>query len=350
MARNPHQTMTEEQQGTPAEAPEEDRPFPLEHPNLATALLHAQVDAPNVAALRQHYDGYPYASYSDCKDTLLPILRRHGLVFTFAGTAEEVSQEVELGTSRGGVQWMTDVAAHWVLLHVHSGEQMKVTTLGRRTNDKDKGIQHAISSSGKKALLELLGVDTVKDEEGPDEAPQVTSEARGYRGRRERGSKSARRKPRRTAAPPGAPPPKDTGKPPKEAEATPEERISFCQARVREYMNRHRFKSYHLEALAEVDKKLREKIEVWNAEEWEHCHEIAKSRPQRFDQAVAVMGEKEPTDQERLDHLSRLLDGPGGAKLDQPDGIVLRSAADAKWHDAVEWWISKLERLAGGVE
>lgn len=315
-----------------------------EHPDLVTALIHVQDEAPNVAQLRQHYKGYPYASYADIKDTLLPILRSHGLLWRFGGTDGHLADELELETNSGGLQWMTTVLCRWVLHHVQSGEQIEIHALGRRTNEGDSGVQQAISSSGKKALLELLGVDQEKDEDGPGKGAAPST---GSRSRRQRGSK---RTPRRSQAPPGAPPPKGNGNPPSAADASPEERISFCQARVREYMRRHRFKGYHLEALAEVDKELREKVDVWSAEEWEHCHDIARSRPQRFDQAVAVMGEKEPTDQERLDHLSRLLDGPGGAKLDQADGIVLRSAADAKWHDAVEWWISKLERLAGGVE
>lgn len=327
--------MTDEKQD---QEQEEGRPI---HGNLILALWSAQQEAPNVEPTRKHYDGYMYASNADVKDVLVPILHRHGLIFELAHV-DTIMDEKELATSSGGVQWMTDALCTFRLSHVDSGQQQEYRILGRRTNDKDKGLQHAISSAEKTLLLRLLQVAEEKDEEG--DAHRV-AQSTGTRSRRQRGSQ-ARRKDARAQGAPAPPPRQENGQPvPPREESSPDQIIEWAKARVRHHMTEGRFKSYHLEAVAQVDNKLRERIDVWNEDEWKHMEEVARRWPQRFDDAVKVMAEKEPTTAERLEVLSKLLDETPAGKLDARDGILIRTAADAGWHDAVEYWIQKLEDI-----
>lgn len=321
--------------------PEEPSPKlgPGRHPTFAHALLAAQADAPNLARRRKHYDGYMYASAADVKDVLLPILREHGLVAEMAH-ADSIMDEKELETRQGGLQWMTDLLVTFRVHHVGTGQTQEYRILARRSNDKDKGIQHAMSSAEKSFYLRLLGVSEEDDEEGPDHRVDQSTGSR-------RKKKSGKRRPRRE--PPNAPPPQprqQNGNPAPPADtATDEEIITWAQARVRQLMKQGRFRRYHMEAVAAVDSKLRERIDVWNPSEWKHMEELARRWPQRFDEAVTAMGKKEPTTRERLQELNELLQRCSPDLVPTQDRAMIHSAAEAGWHDAVEWWIAKLEDL-----
>lgn len=120
----------------------------------ATALHRAQSNAPEVYASSKHYDGYPYASLKDVQRKLLPVLLDHGLL---VHPPEILSfTDLEQETRGGGVQYMTTLELLFRVTHVESGWVQTYRHIGRRTNDKDKGIQHARSSAMKAFLLDLL--------------------------------------------------------------------------------------------------------------------------------------------------------------------------------------------------
>lgn len=296
-----------------------------------TALHEAQQDAPNIEPTRQHFDGYPYASASDVMDVLGPILLKHGLVFELAST--ELVDEIEQQTARGGAQWRTDVSATFRLTHAPSGHSELYRVNGRRTNDKDKGVQHAITSAQKMLILKLLNSAEEKSEEGAGKGGAQATRA-----------SSAQRRPEQRA--PGAPTPPQNGTPPN-PESSPEERMEFAKDQVRAFMNRNHLKGYHLEALILVDKKIRaETVETMDVEDWEVVQMTANSYPSRFEDSMRILADEFPTAEERVSMLDDLV---VKVKPTGPEKMLIEGAKVIAWNDAIEYWITELgKRDQGG--
>lgn len=178
-----------------SDTPPEDRSVPphsgrTSGPEFARALLEAQKKATSVPATEKHYDNYRFAGIRTIKEHLRPVLNEQGLTLELVNT--EFRDQLELETSGGGLQWMTDIYCTYRVTHAETGQYREFRVLGRRTNDKDKGVRHAISSATAAFWLELLQVHTEQDDTGQDPSPS----------QRRRGRQPKRR---RSGPPSGAP-------------------------------------------------------------------------------------------------------------------------------------------------
>lgn len=307
-----------------------------------TALAAAQEAAPNIEPTRVHYDGYPYASASDVRDLYGPILREHGLVYELAGTSDRVVDELEQETRNKGLQYRTDVLTIWRVVHAPTGFQQVYRVLGRRTNEKDKGVQHAITSAEKVFVLRLMNASEEKDEEGPNNRVEKAERSRRP------GSGQKKKAERRAPNAPAPPPPKQNGNPiPPQPQATPETRVEFAKGEVRAFLRSNHFQAYHFEAVVQTDKMLSaRKQELWGVTEWEGLLEITKKRPRLFDEAPRSLAVEFPTSPERVELLDKLT---AATRPPGPEKMLIESAKQAGWCDAVEWWIEKLLERNEGV-
>lgn len=133
-----------------------------------------------------HYDGYRYVSGKDVRLAVMEAAAAVGLAVELVEA--RVQEERELETRKGNLQWMTDVTCTFEVTEVRGGHSKRYEIVGRRTNDSDKGVMHAIAQAEKIFLSRLAMIH-----EGEDpEADKVEQSSRSTRPRREGGQTSGR--------------------------------------------------------------------------------------------------------------------------------------------------------------
>lgn len=151
--------------------------------------------------------------------------------------------------------------------------------------------------------------------------------------------------PAREAGTPGEPP-----QPPAKPKApSPEEvkaEIQRCRDSVRAFMNQHRLKVYHLDAVVETHPGLRERYasaaklgEIGTMDDWLIVEELTRRNRGRWDDAMKELARDFPTGPERLMVLDELLDSH---KVNGEERILIEAAKSVGWNDAVEYWIGEL--------
>ena len=117
--------------------------------------------------------------------------------------------------------------------------------------------------------------------------------------------------------------------------------IERLQGEVRRFMRTNGLKPYHFDALMLSDKELPDSVREFRLKEWQHVVMICERKKLRWDDAMKVMAKEYPTSPERLELLDELVQRHGG-DLTRPDRILIESAKNAGYADAIEWWIDKL--------
>jgi hypothetical protein len=170
----------------------------------------------------------------------------------------------------------------------------------------------------------------------PGEIPGWDAEEGGERGSSATDAGDAEPEP----GPKAAPPERLEGEP---AEAE----IQRCKDRVRSFMNTHRLRVYHLDAmvLTHPTLKLRyssgsaELGRIGTVEDWQILDSLAGKNALRWDAAEKALAEEYPADPDRLAELDQLLDR---VKVTGEERVVIAGAMTIGWNDAIEYWLTEL--------
>ena len=261
----------------------------------------------------------------------MPLLLDEHLVLELVGTDQ--LRDLELETARGGLQWMTTIEVIFRLTHAPTGHSEVYRVPGRRTNDKDKGVQHAISSAGKTLLIRLLA--TWESSEAPATPPQQST---GSRGRQQR-----------QAQPRSEPEPEGGANGVTQPRMSNAERLQLAKDDLKGLMREQHLKMYHVEAVAQSDRQFPDELEEFGVTDWERMREIARGKPDTFERAMVNMAGEFPSAPDRLRLLHDLLQRPG-ANPTSEETLLTASAHAANWNDAVEYWIDILMKRTQQVE
>ena len=125
---------------------------------LAKAVVAVMQAVPNVPKTGENtFHHYKYASEADLMHALQPAMAAAGLALLPISVAD---QTVEHGTTKaGGVQWRTQVALTYRLLHV-SGEFIDLQAVGCGIDGEDKGIYKALTGALKYCLRQAFLLPT----------------------------------------------------------------------------------------------------------------------------------------------------------------------------------------------
>ena len=142
---------------------------------------------------------------------------------------------------------------------------------------------------------------------------------------------------------PGAPPPQRPGEPPPKAAPEPSEaeQLESVKKELADLCREKRIKTYHLDAVVQLDRELPDRWDLFQARDFRVLRDIARDRPQYFDEAMRQLSAEYSTSPERIEMLEALEDElrVGGA-----DRVIIQSAKAIGWNDAVEYWIDELNR------
>lgn len=341
--------MAEQEEGVQ----EEDSPDPIPAPSDETepmrayydALWEAQAQAPRVIRADEKFEGpghWMFASQMTYQRVLVPILLDNHLVMELADVGPV--EDLELETKSGGLQWMSTLECTFRVVHVPSGFAQIYRIRGRRVNDTDKGVQHAITSATKTFLQRLLNVSDAENAEANE--VQVSQASRT--------TKTGQRKPRTPQGNQSESPPPDQKPPsPPNPTITPAERLELAKEDIKASLRKNHMRVYHLEALAQMHPNLPDELEKWGLADYEVVQIVLQKDPVRCEKAMAELSEKFPTDDMRLRKLHDLqvkLEAEGN-KISPEERILTASAHHSGWSDAVEYWIDKLNtRIRGQTE
>lgn len=310
------------------------------------ALWGAQMDAPRIIKAEETFQGpgkWKYASAQTYMRLLVPVLLDWGLVFTLDAVGP--AEDLELTTERGGIQWMTSLECIFRLTHADTGHSEVYRIRGRRTNDTDKGISHAISSATKTWFQRVLQV--ADDEAAP---PNPVQESQASRPTKHGGA--GPRKPQRESSPP---PPENEKKPPSPPPSSlgVAQRLEMAKDTVKALLRKNHLRVYHLEALAEMVPDLSDELTEWGLDDYELVQKILETDPDQCDRAMHELAKEYPSEDSRkhkLHTLQRTLIEQGDAMTSE-EQVLTATAHHSNWNDAVEFWIDKLStRLAGQQE
>lgn len=309
------------------------------------ALWGAQMDAPRVIKADDTFQGpgkWKYAREMTYMRILVPILLDWALVYEIADVGPP--DDLELETKAGAAQWMTTVEVAFRLTHAPSGYSQVYRIRGRRTNDTDKGVSHAIASAGKSFLQRILNVF---DDEDAEANPVQESQ----RSRPPKHGGQAPRKPQRE----GPSPQKGQDPPPSEdVGLSVGKRLELVKESVKALLRKNRQRVYHLEALSLVVEALPEEIEDWGLVDFELVQKILQDDPNHCERAMKELAKENPTTEDRLSHLHhlqlRLIEQDNKAMTSE-EQVLTATAHQSGWAEAVEYWIDQLaDRLSGQQE
>lgn len=115
--------------------------------------------------------------------------------------------------------------------------------------------------------------------------------------------------------------------------------VEQLQAEVRGFMRQNNLRSYHLEAVIQVDKQLPDQLKDFGIVDWQRLAEICRKQKLLWDEAPRILAKEFPTAPERLDLLTDLAIRVGVAPKHKP---LIATAKSDGWSDAVEYWINEL--------
>lgn len=298
-----------------------------------SALLEAQKEAPAIPSTDKHYDGYMYASGATVKRFLVPILKKHGLTVELVAMGDV--EDLELPTASKKVQFMTTLEAVFRVTHAASGHSEVYRAKGRRTNDKDKGIQHAVSSAEKTFLLRLLNTW---------ESGEVEHDSAGVQETTGRARPVGRGGGKRRSPPEEPPPPKA----PRD-DRTIEAQLQAAKEDLKGSVRRGKLRLYHLDAVAETDPSYPDTLAEFGLDDYQCMRQLVERSPDAFYTAMLEMAKKYPSSDDRLRKLHDLIDK--AEKVGSDERIWIAEAHQSNWSDAVEYWINILtERIRGQTE
>lgn len=140
--------------------------------------------------------------------------------------------------------------------------------------------------------------------------------------------------------PPVATPPKQLDEEQKKA------RISQLREQLRAWMEKERYKVYHLEAVLQTHPQLKLRVEtadklgrLGSLEDWELLIATTERRAGRWSDAPRELSKEYPASPDDLVRLDELMDQ---LKLESSERIHIEEAKSVGWNDAILFWIEKL--------